>query len=279
MANNKMTQGDKYALRIFFFSALPLLKVIATTETTFIERFEGKSFVLQISVLSDEFKKTGKLSTHFVVKNGEWTTHVCENHNNPDIELEFSSVDKFITFFTGRGMPLPKIKGIFKNFGKFTAVLAALLRMAKLLQAKDIPEKEEDKNMLVKLYFYLLSNGISQLNKSGYTDAVHFIENSPDRAYAFAVTGHDDLQAYIRICRGNSAAGHGEYKRCKPFLTMRFDNTEHALNILMSKADMIEYMKKSYLTIEGAPEFGGELGNLMMTVGYYAQGTYLDAKK
>ncbi|MFA6866112.1 MAG: hypothetical protein WCR54_01180 [Clostridia bacterium] len=279
MTINKMTQGDKYALRIFFFSALPLLKVIATTEPKFKKKFEGKSFVFQISVLSDEFKKTGKLSTHFVVENGEWTTHVSETHPSPDIELEFPTVEKFILFFTGKGMPLPKMKGVFKNFGKFVAILLTLLRMAGLLQATEIPTKQEDQNLLVKLYFYLLSNGISQLNKTGHEEATQFTEVSPDRTYAFAVTGHDDLQSWLRVCRGKSVAGHGEYKRCKPFLTMRFDNTEHALGILMSKADMIDYMKKSYLRIEGAPEFGGALGNLMMTVGYYAQGAYLDAKK
>ncbi|NLL56576.1 MAG: hypothetical protein GX242_05145 [Clostridiales bacterium] len=275
----KMTQGDKYALRIFFFSALPLLKVIAETEPKFKKKFAGKSFVFQVSVLSDEFKKTGKLSTHFVVENGAWTTHVCQSHSNPDIELEFPTVEKFILFFTGKGMPLPKMKGVLKNFGKFVAILLTLLRMAALLQAKDAPAKLEDQLMLIKLYFYLLSNGISQLNKVGHPATRAFTESSPDRAYAYAVDGYDDLQAWLRVKAGNSASGRGEYKRSKPFLTMRFDTPKHALDILMSKANMIDYLKQGYLVIEGAPEFGAALGNLMMDVGYYAQGTYLDEEK
>lgn len=272
----KMTQGDKYALRIFFFSALPLLKVIAETDPSYVKKFKGKSFVFQVSVLSDEFKKTGKLATHFVVENGAWTTHVCETHEKPDIELEFPTVEKFILFFTGKGMPLPKMKGVLKNFGKFVAILLTLLRMAGLLQAKDAPAKLEDQTMLIKLYFYLLSNGISQLNKVGHKATKAFTETSPDRTYAYAVEGYEDLQAWLRVKQGNTVAGHGEFKRCKPFLTMKFDTPMHALDILMSKGDMVEYIKQGFLTIEGAPEFGAVLGGLMLDVGYYAQGTYLN---
>ncbi len=273
-----LTKDDKYALRIFFFSALPLVKVIAETDPKFSGKFKGKSFVFQISVLSEEFKKTGKLATHYVVDNGKWTVHVGESHPSPDIELEFPTVNKFILFFSGKGMPLPKMKGIIKNFGKFVAILLTLLRMASLLQAKDAPTSEEDQKMLVKLYFYLLSSGISQLNKIEHPEVKKFTETSPDRAYAYAVDGYEELQAWIRIRSGETKSGRGEYPRCKPFLTMRFDNTIHALDILMSKGDMIEYIKQGFLTIEGAPEFGGALGNLMLLVGYYAQAQYLDNK-
>ncbi len=279
MADKKlMTKDDKYALRIFFFSALPLVKVIAETDPKFTKKFEGKSFVFQISVLSEEFLKTGKLSTHYVVDNGKWTVVVGESHAKPDIELEFDTVDKFILFFTGKGMPLPKMKGVLKNFGKFVAILLTLLRMAGLLQAKDAPTNEFDQVLLVKLYFYLLSSGISQLNKVDNPEVKVFTASSPDRAYAYAVDGYPELQAWLRISKGQSMSGRGEYPRCKPFLTMRFDTPMHALDILMSKGDMIQYIQKGFLTIEGAPEFGGALGNLMMVVGYYAQGQYLDNK-
>lgn len=274
MADKKITQNDKYAARIFFFSALPLLKTIVETEPKFGDKFKGKSFVFQVSALCDEFK-SGMLATHFVVEDGVFTTFVGKAHEKPDIELQFSTLQKFILFFSGKGMPLPKMKGVLKNFSTFVALLMTLLRMAGLLQAKDAPTKIEDQAMLVKLYFYLLSGGISQLNKINHPNYRAFTAESPDRTYAYAVSGYPDLQAWLRVKRGNSKAGHGEYKRSKPFLTMRFDTPAHALDILMSKADMIDYMTKGYLTIEGAPEFGGTLGNLMMEVGYYAQGTYL----
>lgn len=274
MAKNVViTQEDKYAAGIFFNSALPLLKVIAESEPKYGNKFKGKSFVFQVSALTGD--NAEKLATHFVVEDGKWNTFVNKVHENPDLEFIFPNLRNFVIFFSGKGMPLPKIKGLTK-FGIFIPILLTLLRMAGLLQAKNPPQKEYDRALLVKLYFYLLSSGISQLNKMGHPEVKAFTEPSPDRAYAYAVIGQPDLQAWLRIKAGNSKAGRGEYPRCKPFLTMKFDNTVHALDILMSKGDMIEYMKEGYLIIEGAPEFGGTLGSLMMLVGYYAQGQYLN---
>lgn len=268
-----ITQEDKYAAGIFFHSALPLLKVIAENEEKYGNKFKGKNFVFQVSAKFDE-AENGVMATHFIVEDGVWRVFPGKAHEKPDIEFAFSDLKKFVIFFTGKGMPLPKIKG-FRKFGTLLAILMTLLRMAGLLQAKDAPEKPEDRQMLVRLYFYLLSSGISRLNKMGHPEVKAFTEPSPDRAYAYAVTGYPELQAWLRVRAGNTKAGRGEYPRCKPFLTMRFDNPAHALDILMSKADMIEYMKAKYLTIEGAPEFGATLGNLMLLVGYYAQGQYI----
>ncbi|MEG1612994.1 MAG: hypothetical protein RR357_02380 [Clostridia bacterium] len=279
MADVKMTQGDKYALRIFFFSALPLVKVIAENDPKFVKKFKGKNFVFQVSVLDEGFKKSGKLATHFVVEDGKWTTHVCEAHANPDIELEFSTVQKFILFFTGKGMPLPKLKGVLKHFGKFVAILLTLLRMAGLLQATEVPTDPYDQELLVQLYFYLLTTGVSQLNRVDHPDVKNFTADSPDRVYAFAVTGFDNLQAWLRVRKGETVSGRGACKRCTPFLCMRFDSPKHALEILMSKAEMIPYMTQGFLSIEGAPEFGAALSNLLFTVAFYAQGTYLDQQK
>ena len=44
----KITQDDLYAARIFFYSALPLLKVIAESEPKYGDKFKGKSFVYNI---------------------------------------------------------------------------------------------------------------------------------------------------------------------------------------------------------------------------------------
>ena len=97
-------------------------------------------------------------------------------------------------------------------------------------------------------------------------------------AYAFAVDGEPALASYIRIFEGNSKAGRGAYPRCKPFLTLRFDSPLHALDILMGKGDMLDYVGKGFLTIEGAPELAGVLGEHMFSVGDYAKGIYLDWK-
>lgn len=248
-----MTQGDKYALRIFFFAAIPLAKTVAENDPKFVKKFKGKNFVFQISVLSPEFKKTGKLSTHFVVKDGKWETHTGETHPHPDIELEFSTPEKFILFFTGKGMPLPKIKGALAHLPTFVNILMTLLRMAGLLQATDVPEKPEDQELLVLLYINLLTVGVSQLNRVEHPDVKHFTEGSPDRVYAFAVTGHEKLQGWLRVKDGQTVSGRGECKRCKPFVCMRFDSPKHALEILMSKVEMIPYMQKDICPSKARP--------------------------
>ncbi|MEG1525347.1 MAG: hypothetical protein RRZ24_05405 [Clostridia bacterium] len=271
----EVTQNDLYAARIFFNSALPLVKVIVQDVPKIGKKFVGKNFIFQVSARYDKAEK-GKMATYFDVKNGEFTVHVSEVCDKPDIEFIFPDLHKFILFFSGRGMPLPKMTGIMQHFGVFLSLMQALLKMAGLLQAKDAPANEADQQLLVKLYFYLLANGISQLNKAGQEKIHTWALESPDRAYAFAVNGHDDLASYIRVFTGNSRAGHGAYPRCKPFLTLRFDTPMHALDILMGKGDMIEYIASCFLTVEGAPEFASIVGEFMFVVGDYAKGLYLD---
>lgn len=275
MKDVTITQDDLYAARIFFNSALPLLKVIIQDKPALKRKFTDNYLVFQVSALYSK-ATGGKMATHFIFNNGEITCNVSKVHLSPDIEFVFSDLKKFIKFFSGRGKSLPKIKGAFKNFGCFIAIMKRLLTMAKLLQAEDAPKKQADRELLVKLYFYLLTNGISQLNKAGQEKIHEWALSSPDRAFAFAVNNYNDLNAYIRVKEGNSKAGRGIYSRCKPFLTLRFDSPEHALDILMSKGDMIDYISNEYLTVEGAPEFAAIIGEFMLLVGDYAKGAYMD---
>lgn len=125
---------------------------------------------------------------------------------------------------------------------------------------------------MVKCFFYLLSSGISQLNKQGH-EAVHdWALKSPDRVYAWAVDGYPEISAYLRVKAGKTRAGRGEYKRAMPFFTMRFNNLDSALGILLSTDDMLESTKEGKLVMDGAPEFGAQIGEYMMLVGSYAQG-------
>ncbi|PKM72774.1 MAG: hypothetical protein CVU91_07020 [Firmicutes bacterium HGW-Firmicutes-16] len=275
MKEVSITQDDLYAARIFFNAALPLLKVVIQSKPNIKKKFEKKNFVFQVSALYD-MAPGGKMATHLVFNNGEITVKVSEIHPKPDIEFVFPDIKKFIIFFSGKGMPLPKMKGIVKNMGSFMAVMQGLLTMSKLLGSTDAPVAIEDQELLVKLFFYLLPNGISQLNKAGHEKIHDFALKSPDRAYAFAVTGYPALNSYIRFKEGNSKAGRGEYPRCKPFLTLRFDSVMHALDILMSKGDMVDYMANDYLKVEGAPEFAGIVGEFMFVIGDYAKAAYMD---
>ena len=52
-----------------------------------------------------------------------------------------------------------------------------------------------------------------------------------------------------------------------PFFTLRFKDLDSALGILMSIDDMLEATKAGRLIMDGAPEFGAQIGEYMITVG------------
>lgn len=260
------SKEEIYASRIFLNAALPLLKPIAESNERLKNKFKNTNAIVQVSALDGD----GKVGTHFLIKNGEWTV-VTGTSEKPDLELEFKSIGDFNGFFSGKSKKLPSLKGIVKHPLLFANFLSLLLTMAKLLGTSDIPEKEEDRRLLVKLYFYLLSSGISQLNKSGHPEVSKWAKSSPDRVYAWAVDGCPEASAYIRVKAGNTKACRGEYTRSKPFFTMRFDSTTSALGILLGKDEMLKSTAEGKLIMEGAPEFGAQLGEYMMLVGSYAK--------
>lgn len=53
---------------------------------------------------------------------------------------------------------------------------------------------------------------------------------------------------------------------------MRFDSFDSALGILMQTADMLDSTRSGKLIMDGAPEFGAQIGDFMMQVGAMAQG-------
>lgn len=260
-----MTNQDRYASIIFLNAVLPLLKVIIESEDKLKRKFSTLSGIVQISAMNDN----EKVATHYLIDEGEIKV-VKGVHQSPTLELCFNSVESFNGFFKGTSKKLPKFKGL-KHIKLFLATLTALLRMAKLLGLNVPPNDEEEKKLLVRLYFYLLSSGISQLNKAGHPEISKWVKKSPDRVYAWTVSDDESLSAFIRLKAGNSKASRGIYKRAKPFFTMRFDSPESALGILMETDDMIESTIQGKLVMEGAPEYGAQLGNYMTIVGGYAK--------
>jgi hypothetical protein len=146
-----------------------------------------------------------------------------------------------------------------------------LLKMSSLLGTSKPPEDEETKRLLVKCFFYLLSSGKSQLNKNGHEGVHGWALKSPDRVYSFAVDGYPEISAYIRVKAGQSRAGRGEYKRALPFFTLRFNSLDSALGILLDTDDMLEATKAGRIIMDGAPEFGAQIGEYMLTVAAYAK--------
>ena len=259
--------------KIFLCAALPLLKTIVADVPSLNKKFKHIHCIYQVSCL-DPDAPHGKYGTVFQVNGDEWVVKADKLCTNPMVELEFPSVEALNAFFKGQIGPktLPKMKGVVKYVKYFVPFLMALLKMANLLGLKEPPEDEETKRLLVKCYFYLLSTGISQLNKHGEEEIHAWAMKSPDRVYAWAVNGEESVSAYIRVKAGKTKAGRGVYKRAMPFFTMRFDCLDSALGILMGTADMLEFTRQSKLIMDGGPEFGAVLGDFMMKVGAMAQG-------
>ncbi|MCL2195054.1 MAG: hypothetical protein FWB76_03795 [Oscillospiraceae bacterium] len=268
-----MDQDTLFAYKIFLNAALPLVKVIATDVPSLAKKFKKAHCIFQVSALCPEAPK-GKVATHFTVNNGEWLVCADKVCNNAMVELQFKSVEAFVAFFKGEMSPktLPKMIGAAKHTGMFVAFMSVLLKMSGLLSATKAPEDEETKVLLVKAFFYLLSSGISALNKNGHEEIKAWTSVSPDRVYSWAVNDHPEVSAYLRIKAGNSRAGRGEYKRAMPFFTLRFDSLDSALGILMSTDDMMDATKAGRLIMDGAPEFGAQLGAFMLTVAGFAKG-------
>ncbi len=266
------TQEELYSNKIFFNAALPLVKVIANDVPSLKKQFRNVHAVIQVSAL-DPDAEGGKVGMHYVVNGEEWLVHLNVVDPKPHVELEFKSIEAMNAFFKGKIGPstLPKMRGIVKNFGAFKAFLMTLLKMASLLGATEAPADEETKELLVKSFFYLLSSGISQLNKMGHPDIHDWASKSPDRVYAWAVDGYPQISAYLRVKAGKSRAGRGEYKRAMPFFTLRFDSLDSALGILLGTDDMLESVKKGKLIMDGAPEFGGQIGGYMLEIAALAK--------
>ncbi len=268
------SREDMLTNKVFLCAVLPVIKTIAMDVPKFAKRFEHTHAVIQVSAVDPE-APAGKFATHFVINSGEWLVHTdkVSDREHTDIELEFKSIETMNAFFKGNIGPatLPKMRGIAKQPGTFASFMMVLLKMSSLLTAKQPPEDEETKKLMVKCFFYLLSSGISTLNKNGHEAIHNWTLKSPDRVYSWAVDGYDDIQAYIRIKAGKSKAGRGVYKRAMPFFTMRFNNLDSALGILLSTDDMLESLKAGRLIMDGAPEFGAQIGDFMLTVAAYAQ--------
>ena len=264
------TKEALYSNKFFLNAALPLVKVIANDVPSLKKKFENAHAVIQVSCL-DPDAEGGKVGMHFVVNSGEWLVHTCLTED-PHIELEFKSVEALNDFFKGNISlgGIPKIKGL-KYAGTLVSFVMVLLKMADLLGATEPPKDEETKELLVKCYFYLLSSGISQLNKMGHPEIKDWTMKSPDRVYAFAVDNYPQVSAFIRIKAGKSRAGRGEYKRAMHFFTLRFNNLDSALGILMSIDDMLEATKAGRLVMDGGPEFGAQIGGFMLEIGALAK--------
>lgn len=253
------------AATLFLNSVIPLLKEVAL-RTELRKSYEKSAGTFLISVHEGGEKR----GTHLINDHGEIQIKLGLPEETPDVELEFMTVAHFVNFFKGHTKKLPKIRGI-KKVSQLALYFRTLLKMSSLLSVKEAPEALEDKELLTRLMFYLLTSGISQLNKLKEPSVHEWAKKSPDRVYALTVSGYEDLGAYIRVKAGKSRSARGNYKRSKPFLTMRFADVDSALAILLQTGDLLNLTAEEKLIMEGAPEFGAKLGDFMMLVGSIIQ--------
>ncbi len=259
-----MDKNIYYSAKLFLQSVIPLMKEIALS-TDLKDKLFKHPGIAQISLITEE----GKWATNFLIEN-ETITVGLSPVENPSVELEFKTPEHFVAFFKNQTKKLPKIRG-FKNFGLLIATFKTLLKMASVLGAKEPPKEKAEKELLVKCMFYLLSNGISRLNKLEHPEVSEWAKKSPRRIYAMAVNGYEDIAAYILVQAGKTKAARGLYNRSKPFFTLRFADLDSALAILLSTGDMLALTAEKKLIMEGAPEFGAKLGDFMMLVGEFIQ--------
>ncbi len=254
----------RYTNKVFMAGALPLMKVIAEDDPTIrrLFRLQRINAVYQVSAKNGSKKE----AVHFIVTKGEWEVFQGE-YTGPkkiDAELAFSSLEKMNGFMKSDFSKLPAIK--IHSPRKFALFMMVLLKMSSVLTATEIPEDEATQLLTIKCFFYLLSTGISALNKMGNPKVSEWVKKSPDRCYQFEVLGYPELSAYLRVAEGKSKAGKGHYERSDPFFTMAFDCPESALMILMGKGDMFKMTANRQLIMKGGPEFGVQLSEYMFYI-------------
>ncbi|MBQ1451927.1 MAG: hypothetical protein II473_04160 [Clostridia bacterium] len=255
----------RYINKVFMAGALPLMKVIATDDPLINKLYT----LLRINAVYQVSAKTsgkGKEAVHFIVEDGVWEVHqgVYTGRKRISGELAFSSMEKMNAFMKGDFSQLPFFK--IRSLPKFALFMMVLLKMSSVLTATEIPEDEKTQLLTIKCFFYLLSTGISALNKMGNPKVAEWVKKSPDRCYQFEVIGYPDLAAYLHVGNGQSKAGKGLYPRSDPFFTMAFDCPVSALMILMGKGDMFKMTANRQLIMKGGPEFGVQLSEYMFYI-------------
>lgn len=250
-------KDDKYILaRILMRAALPLAKVLIEDDPKKREKYRGFNKVVQFEV-----KDSPDLVTQLNFVDGIPEIKF-ERHEKPDINFVFKSPGQLNRFFAGK-VAMPKIKGMFK-IGVLLKVVPILLGLTLLLPTK-LPKDEDTKRMKVKLLFYMLSSGLSQMNKAGDEEFVEFCKKMPDRIIQWSCLP-DGPFAYLRIKHGKTKAGRGLYTRRRPFIDMQFNGVDAAILVLTNQVDLVQAIVNGDLYQEGSPEYGKDLGDFMFKI-------------
>jgi len=250
------TEKELLAARIFLRAVLPVMKVVLEDDPVMKKRFEDVRAKVQFAAGPD-VNQTGACLVFnkgaFKVEQG-----MCAD---PDIVFGFKSIAKMNGFFAGKPV-IPKIKGIAK-VGLLIKVFGLLMSL-KILMPNASPKDPKKRKLKVKMTFYMITTALSQYNKGGDPEMVKWTGKQPERIYQ--ITVDKDIAAYLRVKAGKTKAGRGVYAKRRPFVHMKFNGVEGAFPIVMNEVDMVTAVKKGYLSIEGSPEYGGNIGDFMVRI-------------
>jgi hypothetical protein len=251
------TQRDLLTSRIIFRAVLPVVKVMLEDDPKMAKRFEGVNAVVQF-VAKDE---KGPVGAYLKFADGAFEA-VPEIADKPDITFSFPSVAKMNAMFKGKPV-LPRIKGI-TRIGLLGKVFSVLLGL-KLLMPTAKPKTPELARLKVKMTLYMVSTGLSQLNKAGDPDMVKWTSKQPLRVYQWSCEP-EGIACYLKVKAGKTKAGRGYYTRRKPFVHMKFDGVKGALPVLTNSIDTVQAMTQGLVTNDGSPEYGGQVGDFMLRI-------------
>ena len=239
------------AARIYLRAVLPVMKVVLEEDPKMGKKFTGVNATVQFAA-----DNAGQpYGSYLTFEEGRFgITHGISDQ--ADIVFAFKSLEKMNAFFAGKPV-ISKIRGWFK-FGLLMKMISLLLYV-KILMPNSDPKDPEKRRIKVKMTFYMITTALSQYNKGGDPEMVKWTSKQPERIYQ--ITVDDTIAAYLRI-----KAGRGTYKRRRPFVHMKFNGVEGAYPIVMNQVDMVTAVRDGLLSIEGAPEYAGNLGDFMQRI-------------
>lgn len=251
------TATELITARIFLRAVFPVMKVVLADVPKMGKKFEGVTAKIQFTAKDPE----GDIGAYLNFTNGELEI-VQGISDNPEITFGFNSVAKMNAMLAGKPV-IPKIKGMMK-VGLLIKIFALLMSL-KILMPTARPKKIDKQRLKIKLTIYMVTTALSQYNKGGDPEMVKWTSKQPERIYQMSVT-NEDIAAYIRVKAGKSKAGRGFYKKRRPFVHMKFNGIQGAMPVILNDVDMVAAIKNEYLSVEGSPEYGRDIGDFMMRI-------------
>ena len=250
------TDRELLAARLFLRAVLPVMKVVLQDDPKMKKKFENVRGRVQFSALDEN----GPVGACLVFDDTGFRV-VHEVRSDADIAFSFKSVAKMNAFFAGKPV-IPGIRGWFKT-GLLLKVFALLMSLKILMPDAD-PKDPDKRRLKVKMTFYMITTALSQYNKGGDPEMAKWTAKQPERIYQ--ITVDDGIAAYLRVKAGKSKAGRGVYKKRRPFVHMKFNGVEGAYPIVMNTVNMVDAVRNGYLSLEGSPEYGRDIGDFMIRI-------------